>query len=56
MTLYDAYMSLLNTMCGGADASMLSLLGSVATVSTVVAVIIVPILNVFKGLWSWGRK
>lgn len=53
MTLYDAYMSLLDTMCGGADPAMLSLLGSVATVATIVAVIIVPILSVFKGLWRW---
>ena len=54
MTLYDAYVSLLNTMCGGADASMLSLLASVATVATMVAVIIVPIIGCFK--WIWTRK
>lgn len=53
MTLYDAYMQLLNTMCGGADPAVLSLLGTVATVGTVVAVIIVPVLSVFKGLWRW---
>lgn len=52
MTLYDAYQALLDTMCGGADPAMLSLLASVATVATVVAVIIVPIIGIFKGIWT----
>lgn len=56
MTMYDAYTQLLNTLCGGADPAVLSLLATVATIATVVAVIIVPIVSLFKGLWEWGSS